>query len=115
MNISHSNILGNGSVMSDLAEVQKVLVKTLCYVDTFCEQHGLNYFLIGGSLLGAVRHKGPIPWDDDIDVGMPREDYDRFLRLLGKIEYPYTVGYPGNDIEMVAGFAKLYDSSTTVI
>ncbi|MBQ8110813.1 MAG: LicD family protein [Clostridia bacterium] len=48
-----------------------------------CDAHGLVYCLVGGSLLGAVRHRGFIPWDDDMDIGLPREDYERFLRLCG--------------------------------
>ena len=47
-----------------------------------CTEHNLKYYLAGGSLLGAVRHKGPIPWDDDVDVYMPRADADAFKKLM---------------------------------
>jgi lipopolysaccharide cholinephosphotransferase len=65
-----------------LREVQEVLLEMLLAFSGYCEKHGLRYYLVGGTLLGAVRHKGFIPWDDDIDVGMPRPDYERFLTLV---------------------------------
>ncbi len=47
----------------------------------FCDEHDLRYYMLSGTFLGAVRHKGFIPWDDDMDFGMPREDYDRLLEM----------------------------------
>lgn len=65
-----------------LAEHQQILYQILYMLDDFCTVHHIRYFLVGGSLLGAVRHQGIIPWDDDIDVGMERSEYDRFVRLF---------------------------------
>lgn len=64
----------------DLNELRSIQLDILSEVDEFCKQKGIRYSLCGGTLLGAVRHKGYIPWDDDIDLMMPREDYDRFAR-----------------------------------
>jgi lipopolysaccharide cholinephosphotransferase len=66
----------------ELREVQEVLLQMLVAFAGYCDRYGLRYYLVGGTLLGAVRHKGFIPWDDDIDVGMPRPDYERFLSLV---------------------------------
>lgn len=64
----------------ELEELRKIQIEILDDVDCFCSRKGLHYSLGGGTLLGAVRHKGYIPWDDDIDINMPREDYEVFAR-----------------------------------
>lgn len=67
-----------------LEEHQAVLYEILYVVDDFCKAHDIAYFLVGGTLLGAVRHHGIIPWDDDIDIGMTRDNYERFISLFSK-------------------------------
>ena len=69
-----------GYIELSAAETQKVQLEILDELDRYCAQNGLRYFIIAGTLLGAVRHKGYIPWDDDIDVVMLRQDYDRLER-----------------------------------
>ena len=64
-------------------EMQKIALDILIFIDAFCREHDLKYFIVDGTLLGAVRHHGFIPWDDDIDIWMPREDYDKITELLG--------------------------------
>jgi len=62
-------------------QCQLVMLRMLKVLDYLCTKHNINYFLTGGTMLGAVRHKGFIPWDDDLDVGMTRENYEKFIEL----------------------------------
>lgn len=71
----------------DIQEIHSVLLNMLIDFDTICRKHKLTYYMVGGTLLGAVRHNGFIPWDDDIDIGMPRPDYERFVNLA-QTEFP---------------------------
>ena len=64
-----------------LKKLHETQIEILDDFVSICKKHNLTYFLIGGSLLGAVRHQGFIPWDDDIDIGMPRKDYDEFIKI----------------------------------
>ncbi len=71
----------DNTYLGKLEKVQKILLAYLLEIDRICKKHNIKYFLAGGTLLGAIRHHGFIPWDDDADVMMLREDYDRFLEV----------------------------------
>ncbi len=68
----------------EIKAIQQKMVETLFYFQDFCETHDLHFTLAGGSCLGAVRHQGIIPWDDDIDVFMLRKDYEKLIQLWNK-------------------------------
>ena len=65
----------------DLQRLQEVNLEMVKKFIQICEKYGLRYYAVGGTLLGAVRHQGFIPWDDDVDLGMPRPDYEKFLQI----------------------------------
>lgn len=67
--------------MENIDLLHKVDLDIVKAVVKICDKHGLTYYMLGGTMLGAVRHKGFIPWDDDIDLGMPRDDYEKLLKI----------------------------------
>ena len=100
---------------SKLRKLQLCELEILCEFVRICEKHNLQYFLVGGTLLGAVRHQGFIPWDDDIDVAMPREDYDRFAAIADKELAPqYFYQSPDTDPYYFLTYAKLRKNGTEV-
>lgn len=92
-----------------LKEIQYEEFKILQDFDTFCRDNSLRYSLDGGTLLGAVRHKGFIPWDDDIDVCMPRPDYERFLSIAESLPRKYSVVTMSNS-EWPQPFCKIQNT-----
>jgi len=67
-------------------EIQDELYQTIRDIDAYCDSWGIKYYMIGGTLLGAIRHGGFIPWDDDIDIAMRRDDYEKFISLWNEKE-----------------------------
>ena len=70
--------------MNKVREIQLGELSLLKSFIAICSKYNLRYYALGGTLLGAVRHKGFIPWDDDMDLGMPRKDYETFLFICNK-------------------------------
>ena len=87
----------------------------LARLDDVCRRNGLTYFLFDGSLLGSVRHRGFVPWDDDLDVAMPRDDYERLLCLGSEFHQPYFLQSPWTDKGYFYSFAKLRNSNTSFV
>ena len=99
-----------------MTEFQSKLLDILKAFVRVCEKHNLTYFLVYGTALGAIRHKGFIPWDDDIDVGMPRKDYEKYIQLQSEYEgTPYFIQTFKTDPCYIYNYAKLRDSSTTFL
>ena len=95
-------------------DLKKIQLDLLQKTADFCEKEGLTYFLFGGTLIGAIRHKGFIPWDDDIDIAMPRPDYDKFIKTFNQPQNYYQVIDMSNDKEYGFPFAKVRDTRTFV-
>ena len=104
-------------ISEDKKKLWLIQLDLLRELDRVCRKHGLKYFLGYGSLLGAIRHKGFIPWDDDIDVIMFRNDYDKLCELDGEFNNPYflqTVKTDGNN-GYYYSYIKVRNSNTTFI
>ncbi len=100
-----------------MTEMQGRLVAIFEWFHNFCVKHHLRYYMLGGTMLGAARHEGFIPWDDDIDVGLPRKDYDAFLKLTKDIKFGDFVieGIDTHNKDFFYGYAKIYDTKSTLV
>lgn len=91
-----------------IKKIQQIEIKNLIELKRVCEEIGVEFFLYGGSLIGAVRHKGFVPWDDDLDVAMSRDDYEKFIREAPKKLSPeYFLQSPLNDKKSPYIYTKL--------
>lgn len=98
----------------ELAELKKIQLEILDRLHEFCTENDIHYWLDNGTLLGAIRHKGYIPWDDDIDVGMLRPDFDKFMQLFNDKNTRYKCYSVENNEKFGYPFGKLLDTETVL-
>lgn len=95
-------------------ETKHIQMEILDAVAVFCERHGIHYWLNCGTLLGAIRHKGYIPWDDDIDIGMMRKDFDKFIKTFNNENSRYKLICNELDPSCVYPYGKVLDTDTVL-
>lgn len=100
----------------NIRDIQDVAKEILCKVDAFCLENGIRYWVCGGTLLGTIRHKGFIPWDDDVDIFMPWDDYRRFISEFS-YKGMYQIISPENvdRSDFYGLFSKIFDDKTMVM
>lgn len=99
----------------NIQELKIIQIEILNNFDSFCKANGINYWLDFGTLLGAVRHRGFIPWDDDVDIAMLRDDYERAAALFNRMsDGRYIFQTPTTDKTMCYPFGKLLDTQTVL-
>lgn len=106
---------------SELRKLQLVELDIMKIFSEICDKYHLRYYLVGGTMLGAVRHQGFIPWDDDMDVGMPRPDYEKFLEIVRKdlpdgydfLNYKLNKEYKRYFSRIVNSKVKIHNASNT--
>ena len=98
---------------STLNKLHQIHLEILNEIKKICDKNNLTYFLVGGTLLGAVRHAGFIPWDDDIDIGMPRSDYDKFIKIAQEsLDANYFLDCFETNKDYYLPFAKVKKNNT---
>ncbi len=102
-------------LIKDLNEIKELELNILKYIHRICEENNLVYYMAGGTLLGAVRHGGFIPWDDDIDLLMYREDYEKLVDIINNDNSYYRMECLKSDNKYIGTFAKVIDTRTKVV
>ena len=97
----------------NLDDIHRVLLEIAKAFDKICAENRIPYYMIGGTMLGAIRHKGFIPWDDDMDFGVPFEHYERMIRVMNEnLPKPYRCSTFSTNRAHFMPFVKIEDSST---
>lgn len=98
-----------------IEQMHKISFSILCDIDAYCKEHDLTYYLSGGSCLGAVRHKGFIPWDHDADIMLPRKDYEKFIVGFAKTyKEKYGVSALATEPQWARQYSKVWDKETVL-
>ena len=98
----------------DVNRYKEILFQTFEAFIAVCKKHNLRYYCAGGTVLGAVRHSNIIPWDDDIDVFMPRDDYEKLISIDEELQEDGYAVISAHNTDAYATFAKFYNKNTTL-
>ena len=98
-----------------MQELHEKLLEVMDVFHSFCQEQGLTYYMLGGTMLGAYRHQGFIPWDDDIDLGMPRADYEKLLALKDRMPFGFGLRHHRFESGIPYAFTHFEDVNTTYI
>lgn len=104
------------TVSAEMKKLWAVELDLLAEFDRVCKKHGITYFVDGGTLLGTIRHQGFIPWDDDVDLVMLREEYEKLLKIVDQeFQHPYFFQTTESDPGLIMGGSRLRNSETTLV
>ncbi len=101
--------------MEEIRIIQERLLEMAKVFHNFCVENDIKYYMCGGTMLGAVRHGGFIPWDDDMDFCMLRKDYEKLIAMKDKLSGDYSLNFHFSNKNYKYGFCKMYDERTTYI